>query len=570
MRDLVKIASLFKTHFGWLLAGLILCLITVFANIGLLSTSGWFITSSAIAGLIAVKAADDYNIHGPGAAVRGFALLRTISRYGERIVTHEATFRVLAELRLWIFAKLLPLTPARLGKYRSGDLLNRMTADVDTLDKLYLSLFVPTVLALAAACAFAGITAFYLPSMLPYFLLILVVSIALLPYWSYKEGYKASQETLLQTSKLRTALIDHCQGLADLVTNQADKASLSHLTTAHTKLLQAQIDEHQVQTQAQMITLFLTSFVIFLFLTTGLPAALNEGLPLSLLALLILGVMAVMEATAPLAAAFQKMAQTQMAARRILDVSETEPAISTPDAPALYPSKVQEIRFEKCCFSYPNRHSPALKDISLTLKAGEHIGLIGDSGSGKSTFMSLLMRFIDPTEGTVSLNQTTLSELSFEEIVKHHGYLDQKTHLFNATLRDNLMIANPEASDQDLIQALFRVGLKDLYQNLPNGLESWLGEHGSRVSGGQARRIALARLLLRPTELYLIDEPTEGLDRETEADIMDELLKEADGKTLILSTHRHRSLAQMDRILIFKEGRFIKECTFDTLDKTFL
>lgn len=567
MRDLLKILGLFKKHQLWLWSGLAVCLVTILANIGLLSTSGWFITSSAIAGLAALEGAYHFNIHAPGAAVRGFALLRTISRYGERIVTHEATFRALAELRIWIFKKLRPLAPAGLEKFRSGDLLSRMTSDVDMLDKLYLRLLVPTTLAFLASCFFALMILRFLPALALPFCGIIFCSLILLPYWSQKTGGKASQETLTHLGDLRTAFIDHCQGLSDLISNQADQRSHQNLLATHSKLLEAQIKEHQVQTISQSGNLFLGSAVIFLFLLIGLPAILNQEIEAAFLALLILGVMAVTEATAPIAMAFQQVAQTKLAARRILEIAETHTLKDNLLPQTAYPTDVDQISFVQCSYQYPNRSSKALDNISVTLKKGERIALIGDSGSGKSTFMNLLMGFRAPTEGKILIGQQNSAQIAADDITLHQSYMEQRTHLFSAPLRDNLLIANPNASDAELITILQKVGLEKLLKTLPNGLSSWLGEHGSRLSGGQARRVALARLLLRPSTLYLFDEPTEGLDRATEADIMATILKETEGKTILLSTHRHHSLKQMDRILVFKEGQIIKDCTYEELCK---
>lgn len=282
----------------------------------------------------------------------------------------------------------------------------------------------------------------------------------------------------------------------------------------------------------------------------------GNGQPGALIALFVFCALAAFEALAPVTGAFQHLGQVIASARRITQITEQQPEVTfSQQAPQSF-SQVA-LNLDGVTFRYPQQSAPALKDISLQVAAGEHIAILGRTGCGKSTLLQLLTRAWDPANGQIQLNDQPLSDLSETTLRQAMSVVPQRVHLFSATLRDNLLLAAPQASDGKLIDILERVGLEKLLED--SGLNSWLGEGGRQLSGGELRRLAIARALLHDAPLMLLDEPTEGLDATTESQILDLLNEVMRDKTVLMVTHRLRGLARFNQIIVMDNGQIIEQ-----------
>ena len=554
MKDLWFFLKLFKPHRCWLLGGIILSLLTAFASIALLTLSGWFISSCAIAGLVVIDGnALAFNFMLPAAQIRALAITRTLGRYGERLVTHEATFRVLAGIRSWFFQQLIPLVPGRLSALRSGDLLSRMTADIDALDALYLRLLAPAVVATIGVTVVTVFLAFYAPVISLATGLMLLVAAVGVPWVFNRLGRTGAEQIVVLAANFRIRQVDLMQGFADLIANQAYGRFSHFLEQFSDLMLNTQRQNNRLSAISSAITFLLAQITVLLALVLA-AILFQEGLLSGTdLALLVFCVLAAFELVTPLPVALQMMAKIQKAARRIRQVTEMSPTtqqhIQTVDLPERYDLQLTEVSFR-----YPDQQNWVLKNINLAIPQGSKIAIVGVSGSGKTTLLQLIMRYYDPDQGRVLLAEHNLKQLDADQLMTCFGVLSQRSQLFAASIKQNLLIAKPNALATELDAAIQAAGLEKFISYLPEGLDTWVGESGVKVSGGEARRIALARLYLKNAPILILDEPTEGLDSDTERDVFKALAIFARDKTVIMVTHREAGLGLVDVVYGMEQG----------------
>ncbi|WP_333878124.1 thiol reductant ABC exporter subunit CydC [Methylobacter sp.] len=554
MNDLWFFLKLFKPHSTWLASGIFLALLTAFASIALLTLSGWFISASAIAGLIAIDGNTlAFNFMLPAAQIRALAITRTLGRYGERVVTHEATFRVLAGIRSWFFQQLIPLVPGRLSAMRSGDLLSRMTADIDALDALYLRLLAPAVVAAIGITAVTVFLAFYSPVISLATCLMLIIASIWVPWVFNRLGRAGAEEIVVLAANFRIRQIDMIQGLADLIVNQAYRRFSDKLGQFSDLMINIQRQNNRLAAISSAFTLLLSQITLLMALVLA-AIAFKDGLlsgPDSVL--VVFCVIAAFELVMPLPQAMQMLAKTQKAARRIRQVTEMPPTI-IPPAQALALPGSYDLQLSDVSFRYSDQQGRVLKNISLTIPQGGKVAIVGPSGSGKTTLLQLLMRYYDPEQGSVLLAGQNIRQMDADELMTCFGVLSQRSQLFAATIKENLLIAKPDATATELNAAVKAAGLENLIGYLPEGLETWVGESGVKVSGGEARRIALARLYLKNAPVLILDEPTEGLDSDTERDVFKALADFTRDKTVIMVTHREAGLGLVDIVYGMEQG----------------
>ena len=545
-----RLFRIYRPHLGWLALGTLLGLLTVLANVGLLALSGWFITAMAVAGVTGTT----INYFAPAALIRGLAMLRTGGRYAERVITHEATFRLIADLRTWFYRHIEPLAPAALSAYRSGELLSRLQKDIDRLDAVYLRIAMPIIVAAISVLLFTVFMALYDLRLALVNLALLVLGGLLLPLAINRLSQEAGRQQVHLAAELRTQAVDAVQGLPELLAFGADAGQARLFKRTNQEWLEQQDRLQRIQSVADAGLSLLSQIAIWSVLLLGIPLVHAAQLPAPNLAMLALFALAGFEALLPLPAAFGVISETREAAQRLFSVTDMQPPVSEPQTP-LDPPQQGDICFRQVSLRYSDGATPALRDVSFRLPVGSRTLLQGASGAGKSSIIQLLLRFYDPSKGQILFDGIDLRQFDSEHWRSRVTLLSQHTQLIAGTVRENLLIAAPHADESELKAACQQAHILDFVESLPQGLDTWLGETGSKVSGGQARRIAIARALLKPSPLLLLDEPTEGLDRKTEQALLADLQRLFEGRTVLLITHRPLPLSGIDQVLTLDQGR---------------
>lgn len=552
MRDLYPFLKLYRQYWRKIAIGILLAILTLLASICLLSISGWFLASTALAGIMGVT----FNYLLPSAGVRGSAVMRTVFRYGERLVSHDTTFRILAKLRVFSFRKLLPLTPGAISRFKQAELLNRLVADIDTLDHLYLRLISPIVSAIMVVFIVTVGLLFIDASLALTLGFILTVLVLITPIIFYYAGNPIGISLTQLKGQYRTELTAWLQGQAELATFNALARFRSQLNNTETKWLNTQQKQASLTGLSQSFIILasgLTTVLILWLAANGVGA--NHTLN-PLIALFTFASLAAFEAIAPVATAFLHLSQVSSSAKRVNELLSQQPDVTFTQTKADYLPQAS-LQLDNISFSYPDQPQQVLTNINLQLSAGQHIALLGKTGCGKSTLLQLLTRAWDPQQGQIILNQTALTDYDEQTLRQMISVVTQRVYIFSATLRHNLLIANADATDQQLIEVLNQVGLDNLLEN--DGLNQWLGDGGRQLSGGEQTRIGIARALLHQAPLILLDEPTNGLDADTEQQILRILKQYAQHKTLLMVTHRLTNLNEMDMIVVMDAGKVIEQ-----------
>ncbi len=553
MRVLLPFLALYRRHTFLILLGIILAIVTLLASIGLLALSGWFLAASSLAGLAGLYT---FNYMLPAAGVRGAAIFRTAGRYAERVVSHDATFRVLSHLRVFTFKKILPLSPGAIARFRQAELLNRLVADVDTLDHLYLRVISPMV---SAAVVIVVVTfgLSWLDGPLALTLGgILLLLLVLIPPVFYRAGKPIGEALTLLRSQYRTSLTAWLQGQAELAVFGALNGFRQKLDATEQHWQRRQWQQASLGGIAQALMILASGLTVTLLLWLAAAGIGGDTQPGALIALFAFAALASFEAMMPVAGAFQHLGQVIASANRVKQIIEQPPEVTFPaQGPAAQQGAA--LLLNDVTFTYPGQPLPVLNKVALDIAAGEHIALLGRTGCGKSTLLQLLTRAWNPDNGEIQLNGQPLDTYDESTLRTMTTVVSQRVHIFSSTLRENLRIAAPKAADEALNSVLRQVGLDRLLEN--EGLNAWLGEGGRQLSGGEQRRLGIARALLHQAPLLLLDEPTEGLDAGTEQQILALLRQHCRGKTLILVTHRLYGLEHFDRICVMDGGNIVEQ-----------
>jgi len=540
-----------------LLLGALLMLATLLFAIGLLTLSGWFITATGLTGMIlAAGGTATINVFTPGSGIRFFAVGRTAARYAERLYNHDTVLRLLADIRGCTFAGLSRLSGRELTRYRAGEWLNRLTADIDALDNLYLRLLAPPLLGLLAIVVVGGILALAMPALGGVLLAIMLPLWVIVTLGMAVVGRGPSARRVETLERLRVRALEHLQGLAELRTFGVLGAHRARVEHEQRTLLddqrhlgrRAALGNALVTLSVQGAAVAILCLALLAFAAGKLSAPVASMLPLAVLAL--------NEGLAMLPGAFVQFGATRTAAAR-LNTDVTAPASDDGEA-SLASAEAPSLTFETVTLRYPGMGTtPALEDVNLHVAAGERLAVLGPSGSGKSSLAQLVIRAFDPDTGSVQLDGQDLRGLAPHALRGRLAYLTQHTELFHASLADNLRLGLPVEHDLDeaavehaLWQALWIVDLDGWARELPHGLETWVGEAGRQLSGGQARRVALARVILRDAPLVLLDEPLAGLDAATATTVAERFDTWLDGRTALMFAHQRDALPRCDRAVV--------------------
>ncbi|GAB6157308.1 thiol reductant ABC exporter subunit CydC [Desulfotomaculum varum] len=523
---------------------------TIGSNIGLMAASAYLIAWAALHPPV-------LHLMGLAATVRFFGIARAVCRYLERYLSHQVTFQILSGLRVWFYQKLEPLAPARLHDERSGDLLSRLVQDVDTLKYFYLKvvgplltaffIIIPVVVWLARFnVKFACIVMFF-------FLLSGIV----LPPAITGLGRRARLQRAEVRARLYAHLTDSLQGMTEIVAFDQVPRRLSLIKQTGRELLGWQkrlVDLAALANSLNGLVMHLAMWAVLVAAVAMVEAGALPGIYLAVLALVVLSSW---EAVAPLSFIYSFWEESKVAVGRLLSICEAAPAVQDP---ALTDTRPVNFDLQVCglSFRYHDNDPWVLHNLHLQLPQGGRVAVVGTSGAGKSTLVNLLLRFWDYQQGEIFLGGKSIKTYRQEELLKLIAVVPQRTHFFNATVKENILLARPQAGEEEIILAARRAGIHSFIKSLPQGYETYIGEGGFKLSGGQRQRLAIARALLKDAPILLLDEATAGLDPITEKEVLADIYELMRGRTTLVITHRLTGLQDMDEILVLHRGQVVE------------
>ncbi|WDQ97729.1 thiol reductant ABC exporter subunit CydC [Devosia sp. J2-20] len=548
MNALLAFRGLFARQAKGLLIALLLSLVALASGVALLGTSGWFITATAL-----TSAGLAFNLFVPSAMVRGFSFVRILARYGERLSGHDATLRLLADIRGWLFGRLFPRLPLNDRHMRHGDLVSRLTADVDALDTAFLVAIGPITAAVVIGTVLTSILAFLLPAAAVVYGLSFGMAVLLVPAGLVLTSRKAGSAIVMRAAAARAAVLDGIEGHADLTLFGALGDTQARFSETATALSEARGRLATLSGFAAFGVQALAAIALAGSLWLGLEAFAAEQIDGPVLVGLLLAILGSFEASSVIVRSVTKLTTAMAAAERLTAIADAPIEIVDPASPIALPDNLA-ITLDKVRFAYDGG-APVLNDLELSVAPGEHVAIVGPSGIGKSSLLNLLLRLAEPQSGSITLGGVDLPALALCDLQTSMALLSQDSPLFNDTISANLLIARPDANEDALWAALDAAGIGDFVRALPKSLDTLVGEAGRTVSAGQGRRLCLARTLLSPAPILLLDEPTTGLDRTAEVAFFDTLRKAATGRTVILVTHAGIPEGTVDRVLTMRGGQ---------------
>ncbi|GCF07201.1 thiol reductant ABC exporter subunit CydC [Dictyobacter arantiisoli] len=562
LRRLISLALPIR---NWMLLAALLGSLTVLSGIGLLTTSAYLISGAALHPSVAV-------LQVAIVGVRFFGISRGVFRYLERLVSHRATFRLLSRLRVWFYSALEPLIPARLleqqdgqqRELRSGDILRRAVSDIDTLQNFYIRVLAPPLVAVIIGIVMWIFFGFFGAVFGLIFIAFYLISAVVIPWLSHLLGQRVNRETVSTQAELEAQLVDSVQGIADLVAFGQEERQEQQIQLLNKKMRRLQTTNSYVSGMQGTLTNLIMNLSAWTMLIVAIPYVMRGQLDGILLAVLVLGALASFESVLPLAGAFQQLGGSLEAARRLFEVVDAKPAVQNPSIPSPTPAN-HTIEAQHLNFRYAPAESHVLQDINFTLPQGKCIAIVGPSGSGKSTLAHLLLRFWDYQEGQISLGEHPLHDYQQDDLYSLVSVVEQDTHLFNTTIRENLLIARKGATEEEMIAAAKQAQLHDFVQTLPAGYDTQVGEQGLRLSGGERQRVAIARAFLKDTPILILDEPTVNLDAITERAVLDAIKALRQSRTTFLVTHRLVEMDIADEILVLQAGHIAERGTHTAL-----
>ncbi|MDR9467654.1 thiol reductant ABC exporter subunit CydC [Marinospirillum sp.] len=547
MHPLKPWLDLLQEYRGRLLLGAVLLLLTLISALSLLGLSGWFITATGMTALAwAAGLAVTLDIYTPGGGIRLFALTRTLGRYLERVYNHDTVLRLLARLRQRLFSGMTRLDPLTLTRWRASQWVNRLITDVETLDNLYLRLLAPPLVAAVTSLLLVLFIALFHLQVALLVGLGLALMLLITTFGMALAGQDLSARLAWQQEQERSQLVEHLQGLGPLLASHA-------LVEHEEQRIQAQKRQLADESRLQQLIAWgqgLQTLILQLLVAASLlllASAYQQGwLSGPVLVMLPLALMAMQEAFQNLPAAFAHWGGTLAAAKRLNQA--TQSASQTPQATQPL-TPYQQLSLKAVQLAYGQQW--VLKDFNLELQRGKKLAVLASSGTGKSTLAALIAGQLQPQAGQIQLQGTEgvldLKALDSEQWLAQLGYLTQSTELLSASVADNLRLARPEASEETLWKVLETVELAGEVAGFERQLDTWVGETGQQLSGGQARRLALARVLLKDAPLVILDEPFRGLDQATLETLIPRLDAWLEDKTALLLGHNPEQLPKADR-----------------------
>ena len=537
-----------------LVLALIFTFLTVFMNVGLLTVSSWLLASAALQpGLTYLSLAI--------VGVRFFGVSRAVCRYFERYTSHRMAFQGLYGLRLWFYAHLEPLAPAILKRFGAGDMLGRIMGDIEVLQFFYLRTLIPPVAAIAMTALVAyGASTIDDSLVMPILMAALVLGVVV-PLVVYAHNKQSLRAIGPQQGDYKALLSDTMDSLEDVISYGNE-----NLVYKRIQQMMRHVDGHKGTIDRGMNlgnTLFLGGVQLTVVVVAIMAAnALTGAWASVMVAVAAIGTQAWFEALQPMIAAVHHGAESKVSTSRLIALANEPLPVREPLEPKPF-NPNRDITFTNVSFGYDHAHT-IYENLRLDIKQGQSIAIVGASGSGKTTLFNMLERLYD-YNGPIHVGDVELKDISMDTWRNALGTITQDTYIFHASFGDNIRLARPEATADELEQAIHRASLQNVVDKLSDGIHTIVGSGGHGLSGGERQRVALARLFLRNPQIVLLDEPLEGLDQVTRKALHRDLMHYVEGKTCLYITHQLEGLEQMDRILFMDKGEIVEDGTYEEL-----
>ena len=528
------------------------------ADIGLLGTAAWLISKAA-------QHPNEATLAVAIVAVQFFGLSRGFLRYEERLVGHDAAFRLLADLRVRVYQRLEKLAPSGLPSFRRGDLLARIVQDVDSLQDLVLRVVPPFGIALVVGASTVVLLWWMLPAAALVLAVALVLAATVVPWLTGLLARRREAQFAAVRGDLGAAMVDLTEGAAELIAFGAADAHIGTIQKHDTELTAIASASAGTAGIGLALTTLLAGLACWGCLVVGIPAVLSGRLGGTELAVITLVPLAAFELVVGLPVATQALQRVRQAAARVFEVLDAPAPVPDPDITVALPGPPYDVDVRSAWAGYPGAASPALRGVDLSLPHGRRVAVVGPSGAGKSTVAAVLVGFLSCRSGSVTLSGVPTERLSGDDLRTVVGLVGQDAYLFDTTVADNLRVGRRDATDDQLHDVLDRVGLAAWLDQLPRGLATEVGAHGGRLSGGQRQRLAVARALLADFPVLVLDEPAEHLEPAAADALTADLLDVTGSRSLVLITHRLAGLESVDEILVMEHGRVVQRGTHDEL-----
>jgi len=551
MKIFIRLLQIMGSSWRVMLIAAVFGCLTIGSNMGLLAASAYLISSAALHPSIT-------ELSTAIVGVRFFGISRGVFRYLERYISHDATFRLLGAVRVWFYTKLERLAPARLMEWQSGELFSAIVGDVETLKEFYLRVLAPPLIALIILTASCLLLAQYSMQFVYVLMGAFVLAGLVLPICIQTLLKNTTHELVATRGALRAQLVDSMTGIVELAAfNQAEHQARL-IAGIQQRLISLQSGVSKLSGLTEALGLFVVNSTVWLILWLAIPLVHNGSLAGIYLAVVVLTVQSSFEAVLPLPFAVHYLRESMAAASRLFAIVDTEPAVLD-EAEGVMNISDTGIEVENLSFRYGSQGALVLSKISFAVGAGKRLAIVGPSGAGKSTLLHLFLRFWDYNQGSIRLGGQEFKKYDAAKLRTMFGGVSQQTHLFNASIRDNILLARPDAREDQFEQAIKHAELGKFIAKLPQGYDTMVGQNGYALSGGQRQRIAIARALLKNAPILILDEPTVGLDAVTEQLIMGTIEKLMAGRTTIMITHRLTGLEMMDEIVVLSAGRIVEQ-----------
>ena len=560
MKNFWRLVKLSLQYKWWMALAALTGFFTIGSSIGLLMTSAWIITKAALHPNVA-------ELQVAIVGVRFFGIARGAFRYAERLISHNITFKLLSKFRVWFYKSVEPLAPAGLSKYKKGDLLTRMVSDVESLEHVYIRVIFPPLVAIMVTILMWILFGIFNILFSIIITSALVFAGVVVPIFTTRLNKIIGRRFIEVRARLKMLSVDLAQGLTELIVYGKDKDFAEEFNALNGEYNRLQRRISFIDGLNEGLIMLLLNATIIGILLVAIPQINLHNLTGVDLAVMIVGAMASFEVVLPIPTMAQHFESSMQAAERIFELTDTEPNIVNSEVPVRNVSG-HTLEFKNVNFTYPGSKYPVLSEVSFELYPEKSIAVVGASGSGKTTLVNLIARFYDVQNGKIRLGGIPISQIDIEVLRKQFAVVLQSGHIFAGTLRDNLLIANQKATDAELIDALKKANIFETFFSNHSGLDTWVGESGHQISGGERQRLEIARAILKDAPILIFDEPTSNLDSENEKLILDTIMEISKNKSLLLITHRLVAMNKFDEIIVMRNGRIAEQGNeFDLINR---